>query len=400
MTAIPLSPQAAPPGAGRRTIQALAGGTIGAAALFLVLATLLVVSWTGGGEVLLESAAAAGPQPFTPTAAGSGAAGALGAKPKSGVTPATATTPLPLPSAPPISGIPAGRVGLYGGTGDNRVCDRDQLVRFLESNPAKARAWAGVLGVRVSDIDVYVRRLTPTVLLYDTRVTNHGFSGGRATSRQAVLQAGTAVLVDSRGEPVVRCACGNPLTAPVPTRRTSYTGQAWPGFRPGVVVVVVVNRPSGQSGQSGAQSGGQGSQTTTTTKGSKTIVVTASQAAAPEDQEFMGLVVGSTITANSDGLATGTTTQPKSISGPDGDLAGASTLSFEGTYDDTSGSLTGTFKWDIEFQAFTASCTSPFQGAGSGATITGEANWQCSGTLEGWGSGTGTAGATLTMQVS
>ncbi|MGH3907098.1 MAG: DUF6777 domain-containing protein, partial [Pseudonocardiaceae bacterium] len=42
----------------------------------------------------------------------------------------------------------------------------------------------------------------------DTRVTNHGYRDGKATDRQAVLQAGTAVLVDEKGRPRVKCGCG------------------------------------------------------------------------------------------------------------------------------------------------------------------------------------------------
>ena len=64
--------------------------------------------------------------------------------------------------------------GLYGGTRNASTCDRDQLVAFLEANPDKARAWAGVLGVRTADIETYVDGLTPVLLQRDTRVTNHG----------------------------------------------------------------------------------------------------------------------------------------------------------------------------------------------------------------------------------
>ena len=46
-------------------------------------------------------------------------------------------------------------------------------------------------------------------------MTNHSFVGGRAVGYQAILQAGTAVLVDSSGRPVVRCRCGNPLLEPI-----------------------------------------------------------------------------------------------------------------------------------------------------------------------------------------
>ncbi|GHF01088.1 hypothetical protein GCM10018785_74850 [Streptomyces longispororuber] len=60
----------------------------------------------------------------------------------------------------------------------------------------------------------YLRGLTPVVPRADTRVTGHGCRDGRATGHQAVLQARTAVLVDDRGLPRVRCACGNPLLPP------------------------------------------------------------------------------------------------------------------------------------------------------------------------------------------
>ena len=91
--------------------------------------------------------------------------------------------------------------GLYGGTQNNQVCDAQQLVNFLAANPDKGAAWAGVLGIRTSDIPTYVATLTPLLLRADTRVTNHGFSNGHATELQSVLQAGTAVLVDPFGVP-------------------------------------------------------------------------------------------------------------------------------------------------------------------------------------------------------
>ncbi len=73
----------------------------------------------------------------------------------------------------------------------------------------------------------------------DTRVTNHGYRDGAATSYQAVLQAGTAVLVDNHGVPRVRCACGNPLTPPVAQQTTpKRTGDTWSSYRPQNVVVV------------------------------------------------------------------------------------------------------------------------------------------------------------------
>jgi hypothetical protein len=93
--------------------------------------------------------------------------------------------------------------------------------------------------VTTAQISRYLSELTPVVLLRDTRVTNHGFTNGKATPRQAVLQSGTAVLVDQYGTPRVKCACGNPLTRPVEqTTKVTYTGTQWPGFDPAMIVIV------------------------------------------------------------------------------------------------------------------------------------------------------------------
>src|SRR5690606_12243555 len=109
-------------------------------------------------------------------------------------------------------------VGIYGGSRDERVCDVERLVGFLtdEDNSAVAQAWAETLGVAREQIPEYVEDLTAMRLTFDTRVTNHGYEEGRATPFQALLQAGTAVLVDSLGVPRVKCNCGNPLLAPAP----------------------------------------------------------------------------------------------------------------------------------------------------------------------------------------
>lgn len=128
--------------------------------------------------------------------------------------------------------------GLYGGSGDSAVCDPAKLSRFLVANPDKAKAWAGVLRIKPGDIGTYVARLTPVILRTDTAVTNHGFKNGEATSIPAVLQAGTAVLVDDRGTPVVKCGCGNPLTAAPQTKNAKYDGSSWTGFRPATVTTV------------------------------------------------------------------------------------------------------------------------------------------------------------------
>ena len=129
---------------------------------------------------------------------------------------------------------------LFGGSGNLGECDVPKLAEFLAANPDKARAWAEVRGIAPERISAYLQTLTPVVLLQDTLVTNYGFSGGVATPRQSVLQAGTAVLVDATGQPVVRCACGNPLTAPATINLPSATvqGTPWVGYDPARAVLV------------------------------------------------------------------------------------------------------------------------------------------------------------------
>ena len=119
------------------------------------------------------------------------------------------------------------------------MCDPAKLIAFLQENPAKATAWAGVLGIVPADIPTFIAGLTPVVLRSDTRVTNHGFSNGAAIAIPAVLQAGTAVLVDKHGFPVTKCFCGNPLTAPTVYSSTTYVGPQWTMFVATSVTVIV-----------------------------------------------------------------------------------------------------------------------------------------------------------------
>lgn len=129
-------------------------------------------------------------------------------------------------------------VGLYGGTLNAASCDVDQLVDFLTSNPDKGAAWAEVQGVSLQELPDYLSGLTPVNLGVDTRVINHGFANGKATPREAVLQRGTAVLVDGNGVPRVKCGCGNPLLPPEASTDESYDGDAWTAFEASEVTVV------------------------------------------------------------------------------------------------------------------------------------------------------------------
>ena len=141
---------------------------------------------------------------------------------------------LPPPAPGQVTNIGGNAPGLYGGTNVLNVCDKDLLVGFLTGpgNEAKVRAWAGVLGTPADSIPSYIDGLTAVVLRLDTRVTNHGFSNGVAYPVDAVLQAGTAVLIDDYGVPRVRCYCGNPLlpARPLATTTPTVTGTQWPGL--------------------------------------------------------------------------------------------------------------------------------------------------------------------------
>lgn len=238
----PPSPPASPSpttGAGGDGSRRLLIGLV--AALVVAVGAVAVALFLGGGddepsraerEVLLESTASAGPAPFTPDL-----------QPVSATAPATApsatTTPGPAPTAAPAPGRVA--QGPFGGTGDNTLCDRELLVSFLTdpANAAVAREWARVLDVRVQDIPAYVRSLIPTTLTADARVTNHRWENGRAVGYQAVLERGTAVLVDTNGRLIARCRCGNPLLPPQEIAKPVYVGPRWEGFNPTVIVVVV-----------------------------------------------------------------------------------------------------------------------------------------------------------------
>ena len=137
-----------------------------------------------------------------------------------------------------VQSAPAETVGLFGGTMNNSTCDKNQLVSFLQANPDKAAAWAQALGITAAQIPAFVAPLTPVLLRSDTTVTNHGFVDGRLTTMTSVLQAGTAVLVNQYGQPVVKCYCGNPLGPPPPMKQVRYTGPTWPDFQPGALTII------------------------------------------------------------------------------------------------------------------------------------------------------------------
>lgn len=208
--------------------------TIAVAIVAAVVLTVVLTRPDGsakaGGEVFLQAAGSTGPDPYTGSSARDSA-------------PATAT-PTASPSASATGsnvtqGVDGSAPGLYGGTRKTASCDVEKQIKSLTAQPDRNKAFASVQNIEPSAVPAYLRSLTPVQLRLDTRVTNHGYRDGSPTSYQAVLQAGTAVLVDDRGVPRVRCACGNPLLPPVALKGTpKQTGKPWPGYRASNVVVV------------------------------------------------------------------------------------------------------------------------------------------------------------------
>jgi hypothetical protein len=197
------------------------------------------------GEVFLTPAGAPGPDPFS--------AAPLAPQPNPAVA-QPVTEPgarVDVPKPPPATAAPAGGPGLYGGTNDNSLNNPQGVIDFLAANPDKAKAWVdalnkdpellvpGGLPLTVEKIPAYINSLVGVILMTDTRVTNHGFVNGVANPFQAVLQKGTAVLVDAKGVPRVRGFCGNPLIRPkAVSSKVVYKGNRWADFNLTKITVI------------------------------------------------------------------------------------------------------------------------------------------------------------------
>ncbi len=237
-------PPATPPPARRSPVLLIIVAVVAVMALVTSAVVAFVVlddDETASGEIFLEEAGSTGQDPF----------GSLPGP----VIPVSATAPAPQATTAPATvatrTVNGGERGLYGGSLDGGRCDPEGQIAFLAANPSLASAfvnalnrdpalrWSGGTTVSTAQLPQYIRELTSVTLANDTRVTNYGYRNGRATPRQAVLQAGTAVMVDRYGVPRIKCNCGNPLTPPQAVSTTPvYTGTRWPGFNPATIVVV------------------------------------------------------------------------------------------------------------------------------------------------------------------
>ncbi len=196
-------------------------------------ATTVPVLVVAGGEVFLLPFDEPGVNAFTPSIATSPDE-ALMAFVESGGVPvsgdATADTATET-GAPSVIGVSGTDDGVFAGSEGVAPCAPDDLIAALGPDGANTAAWAEVQQVPVDDIEAFVSGLTSTVMAADTRVTDHVLIDGTAEPRQAVLQVGTAVMIDEFGAPRVRCASGSPLAPPEPVEdSTAYVGAAWDTF--------------------------------------------------------------------------------------------------------------------------------------------------------------------------
>lgn len=163
-----------------------------------------------GEQVLYLRADQPGPNPFTEPAVVSSAIAAP-----------TSVTP----------GLP----GVAPGSSPARVpgpgeCDQQLLIGLLNQRPEAKAAWGEAFKFAPGEVESYIRGLVPVLLNRDVRVTGFGFKQGKTEPIQAILAAQSALLINSAGEPVVRCYGGNPLGPP---RKIEYVCKGCPeDFKP------------------------------------------------------------------------------------------------------------------------------------------------------------------------
>jgi hypothetical protein len=304
-----------------------------------------------------------------------------------GVGQDVAQTPPPNAAGP----VPGDTKGLYGGTRRATSCDAAKLVGFLQTHPDKGGAWAGVLKLTVQQIPSFVAQLTPLILRADTRVTNHGFVGGHATSFSSILQAGTAVLVDKQGVPVVKCFCGNPLSAPRSDLPHTYQGKAWPGFDAQKVIVIkpaptaiksftVVDHTTGKrfSKETGTRvpspNSEQPDQTGATESPTPSVTSNTDDTASPTPSDTSNTDDTASPTPSETSSTADTTTEPESVSPTDSDTADRPTGGDSSGPGKSRGSGEGTDGRQGGGDSQGSSGTGQTEGNGGGETQTGTDN--------------------------
>jgi serine/threonine-protein kinase len=216
----------------------LAGGVAVVAAAAVAAVVLLTTATpppavTGQADLTLESATSLTGGAFTPDFRTS----------KSTPKRAIGTSSLP-PGVLDHTAVSGSTEGIYRGVKGSSACDRNGLTTFFRNAQPVGSTWIEAAAgdptlspdddlktVTPQTLPTYIAGLTPVLLRADTRVTEFTDTAGVASARQAVLQAGTAVLVDAMGLPRVRCAGGSPLASPDANAPTATTaGAPWSGY--------------------------------------------------------------------------------------------------------------------------------------------------------------------------
>ncbi|MDL9935424.1 hypothetical protein QSJ18_01560 [Gordonia sp. ABSL1-1] len=213
-------------------------GARGRRALTIALATVIVVLalLLAGGVVLVTKARQGEVEipGITLTAADDPGVGAFTEPVVAGTPSGLSTVQLSAQLGVPDQGtvlVNGTDAGLYATTG-SAACDTPGLGRLLTADQALGTAWGGVFGIRSESIPYYLDTLSPVLLTTDTWVTDHRYLDGSARPHQAILQTGTAVLVDAIGVPRVRCIGGSPLAPPAdaPVGGYEVNGDRWPEY--------------------------------------------------------------------------------------------------------------------------------------------------------------------------
>ena len=164
-------------------------------AIFAAAAALLIagVGTATADEVRFQNVSDPGPAPFTAPAdvaiAPSGEASTSSSSSESSTSESTTDTTESTGSSPsePTDPSSAGgsegsseeepKPGTFGGSGKNKVCDREKLIEELIADPDKLSAWADTVGIDADAQTVadFIRELRPSTLTQDTQVTNHSF---------------------------------------------------------------------------------------------------------------------------------------------------------------------------------------------------------------------------------
>ncbi len=186
------------------------------------------------GMVRLVPAAAAGPAPFA--AAIRVAVPTLSSDAVAAVAAARANWPIdPTVGVALVEGSSA---GVYVGDPGQPDCRVSELGTAVTAAGAATGAWAAALGIAPDQVTSYLATLTPVLLGSDSWLAVSDLTAGAAVPTAAVLQAGTAVLIDASGTPRVRCADAAPLTAAdaLPFADQLTTGVPWAGYDPASVI--------------------------------------------------------------------------------------------------------------------------------------------------------------------